>query len=161
MLKGKLFGRKTPAESPLAKKIAGWTLTDMQNYLRGLNTEHPLSEAGVMEVLKKLHARQKPDNKYPEGKRHVEAGDNDAKIKKLFDVLLAAAKSPKPTPERLELLVQLLEAYSDLVTAYDRNHKEIYGERLNAQMHQAAVIIETKLQLNHKYDLLHSSGAKN
>ena len=139
----------------MQQELSGWTLSDMQLYVRGQNSRFPLSEDGLLDILERLMSLQKNQKGFPQGRRYVEPCDNDTKIKKMFDLVLAIGNSPKLSAATFERMGAFMQAYDDLIVAYDRAHKQIYGERLKKQLRLSAALLEKKSQLQHRLDLLH------
>ena len=132
-----------------------WTLSDMQAYVRGQNPAHPLDEKGLVKVIQKVITKAKPSKSFPEGKRYVESGDNDIRIKKLFDLMLSICTNPKLSLEAIEHIETFHSLYWDIIEAYDQRHKQIYGDRLKDHMLKAVATVETKTHLHNKIDLIH------
>jgi hypothetical protein len=155
MFKNRLFNRNKQSDSALNQEMRDWTLTDLQAYIRGQNPVHTLDEKGLVEVIRKVTSKEKPTKAYPEGKRFVEAGDNDIRIKKLFDLMLSICTSPKLSVEALEQIETFHSLYWDIIEAYDKRHKQIYGDRLKDHTLKAVATVETKTHLQNKMDLIH------
>ena len=157
MLKGKLFGRKKDA-NPLRQMLRKSSLSDMQVFVRGQNEAFPLTDEGIIELLRQLLAREKPSERFPGGKRYVEPSDHDARIKKLFDLFIAVCSSTKISDASLQHLTEFMSHYDDIIKGYDRRNKQIFEEKLKAHVVKAVATVETKSRLHHKYDLLHASA---
>jgi len=149
----KIFGKKgkkgnESALSEIEQKVSQMKLSDMVLYIKGKNPALELSEEGLIAVLERLQS------KINEKRYFLDKEDDDSKIKKAFDLVLLIAKNKKVTVKAVELIASFLKTYEHLIYEYDKKHKEIYQERLTKSIDEATVIIEAKVALQNKMNML-------
>ena len=147
----KIFGKKSgneKEESELKERIGKMNLTELTLYIKGSMEGVELTEEGVVEVLERLLSKVNEERYY------LDASDDDSKLKKAFDLVLLCAKSNKVTLKAMELIARFDNQYAKLIKAYDRKHKEIYEDRLKKAIEQATEIIEAKVALQNKMNMI-------
>lgn len=146
---GKLFGEKTKEETdPLKEKISQMNLTDLTLYVKERYQGLEFSEEGLVEVLRRLLSKVN-DKRY-----FLDKSDNDTKLKKGFELVLACAKSNKITMKGIELIAEFIKFYESLIKEYDKKHKDIYYDRLLKSIDTAMGIVEAKVALKNKMSIL-------
>lgn len=146
---GKIFGKKNKKEiDPLKERISQMNLNDLVLYAKGKIDGLEFSEEGLVEVLKRLISKIN-DKRY-----FLDKSDDDTKLKKAFDLVLLCAKSNKITVKGMELIAEFVKHYEALIKKYDKEHKEIYHDRLVKAIETATQIIEMKVALQNKMSML-------
>lgn len=148
MLK-KIFGKKQEEESnPLKERISSMNLSDLTLYVKGKINDFEFSEEGLVEVLNRLLSKIS-DERY-----FLDPSDDDSKIKKGFELVLLCAKNNKITLKGIELIAEFIKQYETLIKEYDKKYKEIYIDRLTKSIDTATEIIEAKVALQNKMNML-------
>lgn len=148
MLK-KIFGKKVSEENDsLKERISSMNLTDLILYVKGKIKDLEPSEEGIIEVLNRL-VSQVNEKRY-----FLDKSDDDSKLKKAFDLILLCSNSNKITLKAIELIAKFIKQYEPLIKEYDKKHKDIYYERLKKAIEKGMVIIEAKVSLQNKMNLL-------
>jgi hypothetical protein len=149
----KIFGKKKNEKdgdkdiAELEQKISKMNLTDLRLYVRGkLDVE--LNEEGLILVLEKLISKIN-DKRY-----YLDSSDDDSKLKKAFDIVISIAKSKKVTVKAVELISEFIQTYEKLIKEYDKRNKDIYHDRLMKSVDVATEIIELKVALENKMNIL-------
>lgn len=140
--------------------IATWTLTDIKTYLQNKNPEFPLTEHGLLIVLERFTTREKPSDKYPNGKCEVELDDNDIRIKKAFDIILLVAKSSTLSMEGIEKMEAFREMHTDVIEKFDKNNAQTYEHKLKEAVANAIIMVETKKGIENSLNIRHNTGKK-
>ncbi|MEN4053069.1 MULTISPECIES: hypothetical protein [Sulfurimonas] len=153
---GNILGRKKEDNSQkdevhaaLVEKISKMNLTEMRSYIKNKIKDFEVSEDGLIEVMQRLTMEDKKTKTY-----YLKSDDMDTKKKKAFDLILAIAESKKINFTVVDLMQKFLEVYKDIITEYDREHKEIYGSRLIDAVNLALANINEKAALKNKMDVL-------
>jgi len=149
----KIFGKKdaksvdSKKTKELKERIEKMNLSELTLYVKGKFDGFEVTEEGLIEVLKRLIS--KVNNRY-----FLDASDDDSKLKKAFELVLLCAKSNKVTLKAMELIAEFANYYAKLIREYDRKYKEIYEERLKKAIEQASEIIEAKVALQNKMNMI-------
>ena len=150
----KIFGRKSAKEGAseafeeLQERISKMNLTDLSLYVKGRLDGVELNEEGLIMVLERLLSKV-------DGKRYfLDESDDDSKLKKGFDLVLLCAKNRAVTLKAMELIAQFANHYHHLIHEYDKRHKDIYEDRLKKALDQSSEIIEAKVALQNKMNIL-------
>ena len=150
----KIFGKKTKEEEKdpklkeLDERIAKMKLTELGSYVKGKIDTLEVSEEGLVAVLERLVSKIN-DNRY-----FLDASDDDTKLKKAFELVLLVAKNKKVTLKAMEIIATFKTLYEPLIKAYDKKYKEIYADRLDKAVENAMVIVEAKVSLQNKMNVL-------
>ncbi len=147
----KIFGKKSTdnkEESELKERISKMNLSELTLYVKNKMEGLELSEEGLIEVLERLLS------KINEERYYLDESDDDSKLKRAFELVLLCAKSSKVTLKAMELIAKFDTQYAKLIKAYDRKYKEIYEERLKKAIEQAIGIIEAKVALQNKMNMI-------
>lgn len=147
----KIFGKKSAKSdenSELKERIGKMNLTELTLYVKGKMEGFALSEEGLVAVLERLLSKIN-DERY-----FLDESDDDSKLKKAFELVLLCAKSNKITIKAMELIVKFENQYIKLIKGYDRKYKEIYEDRFKKAIQQATEIIEAKVALQNKMNMI-------
>ncbi len=150
----KIFGKRDAKSSEdehlkeLQERIAKMNLSELSLYVKGKIDGLELSEEGLVEVLRRLVSKIN-DERY-----FLDASDDDSKLKKGFELVIACAKSNKVTLKAMELIAEFANLYAKLIKEYDRKYKEIYEERMKKAIESASEIIEAKVALQNKMNMI-------
>jgi len=151
----KILGRSKEDESNIDKdyaqivqRVSKMNLTDMRAYLKNTMSGFESSEDGLSEIMKRFLSRDDKE------KRYVEIGDNDAKIKKVFDVVLLIATHKRVTVSVVEQIQEFIENYDDIIKKYDTDNKQIYASKLRDGLALAIDTINKMSEYNKKAKVL-------
>ncbi len=150
----KLFGKKGSQEQEneelreLKEKIEKMNLSELSLYVKGKLEGLEVSEEGLVLVLQRLLAKINDERLF------LDESDDDSKLKKAFDLIVYMAKQNRITPKAIELIVEFMRVYEKLIKEFDRKYKEIYEERLKHSVESAMQIIEAKIALQNKMNML-------
>jgi len=150
---GKILGRTkndatTKEYSDLVIKIAQMNLTDMRAYVKNSISGLEPSEDGLIAIMERL-LKQDANNK-----RYIESDDNDSKLKKAFDLVIAIAEHKKITVKVVEQIQSFIEVYAELIKKYDTDNKQIYASKLKNSLSKAINNITEISKLNKKMKIL-------
>ena len=150
----KIFGKKDAKNAEdehlkeLKERIARMNLSELTLYVKGKIEGFEPSEEGLVEVLKRLTSKIN-DERY-----FLDDSDDDSKLKKGFELVLLCAKSNRVTLKAMELIAEFANLYAKLIKTYDRKYKEIYEERMKKAIENASEIIEAKVALQNKMNMI-------
>jgi len=152
----KILGKKkstTPKEetqnTELLNKISKMNLVEMRSYVNGKILDLPLCEDGLSAVISKLSEANEQTKKF-----YLQNDDMDTKKKKAFDLILLIAKSQKITFKTVEGMQKFLEVYAELINEYDKEHKEIYADKLSSAIDLSLNNIQEIAALKSKMEIL-------
>ena len=149
---GKILGKNNSkvakTNNKLLEKISRMNLSDMRVYVNNNLENYEISEDGLCEVMKVLVSK---DSK---NKRFIENDAMDSKIKKAFDLVLIIAKNKRMNIDIVELIGTFIELYTDIITKYDRDNKQIYASKLKDAAKNSLATMQTMTDLNHKMKVL-------
>lgn len=140
---------KDPSDSDLETKISKMNLTEMRSYV---NNKAEVSEQGLIEILKRLVRRDSNTSK-----RYVELDDMDVKIKKAFDLIITIAQHKKITVVAIELIVEFIKLYEDVIEKFDAENRQIYKGKLKEALDIALKNMDGISKLKKKLGLLNFS----
>ncbi|MGD9718076.1 MAG: hypothetical protein AB7U24_02455 [Sulfurimonadaceae bacterium] len=146
----KFLGKKESDQAKsdgIKEKISQMDLTQMRAFV---NNKEEITEEGIIEVLKKLIAKNETTSK-----RYIEIDDMDVKIKKGFDLVLSIASHKKLTLVAIELIHEFVTLYSDIIEKFDRENKQIYAAKFVQALENGVAMMEEVAKLKRKMDLLH------
>ena len=124
----KLFKKDDEKEndnSALEDFISKAGLTELRSLLLGNIERFVVDEILVVEVLRKITHEDETSHK-----RYLETDDNDMKLKKGFELVIAASNSKHLSVEAVELIEKFITMYKDIIDAYDTRNKQIYMHKL-------------------------------
>ncbi|MCD6433482.1 MAG: hypothetical protein J7L21_05510 [Sulfurimonas sp.] len=133
----------------LVEKISKMKLTDMRAYINSKVLNFEVCEDGLVEVMRRLITKNSETSK-----RYIEVDDMDSKIKKGFDLVISVALHNKITVVAVEQIQEFIELYSDIITKYDRDHKQIYETRLKDSLSKAISNVSEMTELKRKMSVL-------
>ena len=150
----KIFGNRSKKDSQdneslqLKQKIDSMNLSDMVLYVKGKMGELELTEEGIVFVLERLVSQINDKRCF------LDREDDDSKLKKAFDLVVLLSKNRKITLKAMELIAGFSKQYEDIIRVYDQKNKEIYAQRLQKAIDNAMVVIEAKVALKNKMNIL-------
>ena len=126
---GSFLGKKQDSisddnSSNIALKVSKMNLTEMRSYVNNKLNDFEMTQAGLVEVIKKLTTTDEKTSK-----TYLQIDDMDSKKKKGFDLVIMIANSKYISAQAVELLQEFTVVYSDLIVKYDTDNKEIYASR--------------------------------
>ena len=137
---------KDPSDNGLEEKISKMNLTEMRSYV---NNKAEVSEQGLIEILKRLTTRDSQTSK-----RYIELDDMDVKVKKGFDLIITIAQHKKITVVAIELIVEFIHLYEDVIEKFDEENKQIYKSKLKEALDVALKNMDGISKLKKKLGLL-------
>jgi hypothetical protein len=137
------------AHSKIVERISKMNLTDMRAYINNKISEFEVDEDGLIEVLRKLIVK---DDKT--SKRYIEIDDMDSKIKKCFDLVISIASHNKITVVAVESIQEFITEYSDIITKFDKDNKQIYESKLKDSLQNAINNISDMTDFKRKMNVL-------
>ncbi len=148
-----IFGKKSKEEndckqSELAKKIASMNLSELTLYVKEKLEGVAVNEEGLLAVMQRLLAKIN-DKRY-----FLDASDDDSKLKKAFELVIRIAKNPYINLKIMEAIAQFFKQYEQIIKEYDKKHKEIYADRIKKSLDVAAEVIEAKVSMQNRFDVL-------
>jgi hypothetical protein len=152
----KILGKKKETSSEedklhaeLIEKISKMNLTEMRSYVNNKLTALPLCEDGLSAVVSRL---AEPDKQTQ--KMYLQLDDMDTKKRKAFELILLISRSQKITFKTVDLIQKFIEANTELIQKYDKDHKEIYFSRFEDAIELALKNINEMTALKAKMDIL-------
>jgi hypothetical protein len=133
----------------LLTKISKMNLVEMRSYVNNKIADLPLCEDGLSAIISKLIEPNEQTNKL-----YLQNDDMDTKKRKAFELILLMAKSQKITFKTVEGMQKFLEVYDELIKSYDKEHKDIYIDKLSSAVKLALNNIEEIAALKSKMELL-------
>ena len=151
---GNILGKKkdnieTNENTDIALKISKMNLTEMRSYVNNKLGDFETTQAGLIEVMKKLTT---PNEKT--SKTYLQIDDMDSKKKKGFDLVIMIANSMHISVEVVELLQEFIAVYNDLIAKYDTDYKEIYASRFSDALVQSIANVNKHSELQRKSNVL-------
>ena len=143
----KIFGKKSkedPSTNELKNRIEAMNLSEMNLYVKGRLKGLEVSEEGLIYVMQRLLSKVNDERYY------LDASDDPSKLKKGFDLVINIAKNKKVTIKAMELIATFISQYKELIYTYDREHKDIYEERLKKALEYAQEIISAKVAIENR-----------
>ncbi len=135
--------------SELMQKISKMDLTEMKSYVSNRISSMPVSREGLVVVLEYLLKVDKKTNT-----RYLKIDDNDAKIKKGFDLVIAISTHSLITFPVIKLLQDFIEAHKDIIEKFDRDNKQTYQSKLKKAVENAILTIGMIADINNASDVL-------
>ena len=151
---GNILGKKKEDVSvddntDIALKVSKMNLTEMRSYINNKLDDFEITQAGLVEVMKKLTATDEKTSK-----TYLQIDDMDSKKKKGFDLVIMIANSKYISIEAVELLQEFTVIYSDFIAKYDTDNKEIYASRFSDALVQSIDNVNTQSEFNRKRKVL-------
>ncbi len=158
-----LFGGKDPstkksereeAIEAFSKICANWNLEQIQNYVRGRDDNHKLTDAGLAAIILKFINHKSHDKKAPNGhRREFEPYDRVERTKKGLDIVLAIMVKSEFKPESLELVKAFTEHFADVIQDLDKQLSQTYAHKLKETYKQAHIAALTKSKMKRALDI--------
>ena len=133
----------------IALKVSKMNLTEMRAYVNNRLNNFEITQAGLVEVMKKLTASDEETSK-----TYLQMDDMDSKKKKGFDLVIMIANSMHISVETVELLQEFTLTYNDLIVKYDTEYKEIYASRFSDALVQSIENVNKYSELQRKSNVL-------
>ena len=151
---GNILGKKKDntkvnENADIALKVSKMNLTEMRAYINNKLGNFEITQAGLIEVMKRLTAVDANSSK-----TYIQMDDMDSKKKKAFDLVIMIANSKYISAEAVELLQKFTAVYSDLIAKYDTDYKEIYISRLTDALEQSISNVNKLSELARKTEVL-------
>lgn len=135
----------------IVEKVSKMNLVDMRVYVNNNLKDFGICEDGLSEVMRRLNSKDEKTSK-----RFIETDAMDSKKKKAFDIVIIIAKNKKVTVLVTELIQEFMETYKDIITQYDRDNKQIFGEKLKTALNGSISTIATMAEMNRKMKVIGS-----
>ena len=151
----KILGRKKGSSeddkehSELVQRISKMDLTEMKSYLNNRISTMPVCRDGLVAILNLLLKVNKKTNT-----RYLKIDDNDAKIKKGFDIAIAISTHNMITFPVVKLLQDFEEAYKDIIEKFDTDNKQTYKGKLKKAVENAVLTIGLIADIHNTSDIL-------
>jgi len=133
----------------LLSKISKMNLVEMRAYINNKIQDLPLCEDGLSAIITKLSEPNEQTKKL-----YLQKDDMDTKKRKAFELILLMAKSQRITFKTVEGMQKFLEVYDELINQYDKEHKDIYRDKLSSAVKLALNNIEEIAALKSKMEIL-------
>ena len=130
----------------IALKVSKMNLTEMRSYVNNKIDDFEITQAGLVEVMKKLTVADE--------KTYLQIDDMDSKKKKGFDLVLMIANSKQISVKTVELLQEFTVVYKDLIAKYDTDYKEIYESRFTDALEQSINNVNKLSEFDRKREVL-------
>jgi len=141
----KLFSNKNEdqikSNAEIIERISKMNLTQMRAYVRNGIKDFEICEFGLKEVTNRLIEYLKSD-------------DMPSKKKKAFNLLILIASSKKITIDTIESIQSFLINNKEIIEAYDKEFKDIYGSRFEDALELALKNLEEMNKLKNKMKVL-------
>jgi hypothetical protein len=132
----------------IREKISKMNLLDMRVYVNNKLNDFKVCEDGLSEIMRRLTSVD------ANGKRFIESDAMDSKKKKAFDLVILISKNKKITIVTTELIQKFIEMYSDIITKFDTDHKQIYASLLKDSLNKSIMVISSMADINKKAKVL-------
>jgi hypothetical protein len=149
-----MLGKKEPKsdeDNKILEKISKMNLVEMRTYVNNNISDFKISEDGLSEVMRRLNSNHEGTSK-----RFIEIDAMDSKIKKAFELVILISKSKKITVVTTELIQIFIDIYSDLITKYDNDNKQIYSSKLKNSLQISMVTLNEMTNFKRKMNILGS-----
>lgn len=139
------------------KLSSGWNLENIQEYIRGKNTNNELSDIGMASILSRFINQRKDDSKMESGKRReFEATDRVERTKKGLDIVILMSSQAILTTKTIPLIEEFIKTYLDVIQDLDQQLSQTYEHKMKTALKGAEINALAKSQfkreLNLKYD---------
>lgn len=151
----KILGRKKDTDngnkehSKLVEKISIMNLTEMKSYVNNRNSNMPICRDGLLEVLNSLIKLDKKTNT-----RYLKKDDNDAKIKKCFDLAITISTHHMITFPVIKSLDDFGDVYKEIIKKFDTDNKQTYQGKLKKATENAVLTIGAIADIHNTSDIL-------
>ncbi len=151
----KILGRKSSGKeddknhSDLVQKIAKMDLTEKKAYVNNKISNMPITRDGLAEVLNSLIKLDKKTNQ-----RYLKIDDNDAKIKKGFDLAIRISTHNLITFPVIKALQEFESVYKNIIEKFDTDNKQTYKSKINKAIQNAVLTIGVIADINNASDIL-------
>ena len=147
----KILGRAKTTDTPseIVVKISKMTLSDMTSYVKNKIVDEKVDEEGITAVMNRLLSKDEKTSHY-----YIKADDMDSKLKKAFELVMLVSKNKKVTVRAVELIQDFTTVYGEIIEKYDKDHKEIYGSRLNDALSNSAQLVNDIADINNKMTVI-------
>ena len=126
--------------SQFDKVSDGWNLEQIQEYLRGNNSNQKLSDIGMASILNRFISRRKDEKKMPSGqRREFESIDRPERTKKGFDIVIFMANQSMLSTDTIPLIEAFIVTYSDVIKDLDQKLSQTYEYKMK-EAHKAAEV---------------------
>ena len=135
----------------------GWNLEQIQDYMRGQNSNEKLSDIGIASILNRFISRRKDEKKMPSGqRREFEAIDRIERTKKGLDIVISMANQSILSTDTIPLIEAFILTYSDVIKHLDQELSQTYEYKMK-EAHKAAEVnalakSQFKRSLNMQYN---------
>jgi len=151
---GNILGKKkdninADENSEIALRVSKMNLTEMRSFVNNRLNNFEITQAGLVEVMKKLTVSDEKTLK-----TYLQMDDMDSKKKKGFDLVIIIANSIHISVEAVELLQEFTLTYNDLIVKYDTEYKEIYASRFSDALVQSIENVNKYSELQRKRSVL-------
>ncbi|MDF1883359.1 hypothetical protein JHD49_05335 [Sulfurimonas sp. SAG-AH-194-C21] len=144
-----VHGKMNASLQELVLKIDKMNLTEMRSFINNKIKDLEVSTDGLNLVLERL---TKVDT--ASKKSYINSDDMDSKKKKAFDLVLTILKNKKINIQSMELMQNFLKVYEEIITNYDKEHKDIYASRFNDAISNGVAMIEVMSNMTNKLHVL-------
>ena len=141
----KKSGSENPSErdqeiSKFDKLSDGWNLEQIQDYMRGKNSNEALSDIGMASILNRFISRRKDEKKMPSGqRREFETIDRVERTKKGLDIVISMANQSMLSTDTIPLIEAFIVTYTDVIKHLDQELSQTYESKMK-QAHKAAEV---------------------
>jgi len=142
---------KEKIHNELVERISKMNLTDMRSYTNNRIPDLPVSEDGLIEILKRLLEVDEKTHK-----RYVDIEDMDSKIRKGLDLIINILTNKKLSVEAIEAAIELFEASKEMIEKYDTENKQIYHSKIREALNKAIETINMKSEIQRKMGVIGS-----
>jgi hypothetical protein len=140
---------KKGGNKELVSLIQKMNLTEMRNYVNDKTVGFNVSEEGLIAILNKLMFKNK-------GRYYINEDDNNTKIRKSFELVLFILTNKKATHNVVELVVEFVDIFRDLIEKYDKDNKDIYSSKFINTIAKAVAKIDYKTNEETKIDIVNN-----
>lgn len=143
--------------SKFDKLSDGWNLEQIQEYIRGKNSNAKLTDIGIASILNRFITRRKDEKKMPSGKRReFETIDRSERTKKGLDLVITMANQSILSTDTIPLIEAFIATYMDVIKHLDQELSQTYEHKMK-NAHKAAEVnalakSQFKRSLNMQYN---------
>ena len=151
----KILGRKKGSSeddkehSELVQRISKMDLTEMKSYLNNRISTMPVCRDGLVAILNLLLKVDKKTNT-----RYLKIDDNDAKIKKGFDLAIKISTHNLITFPVIKALQEFESVYKNIIEKFDTDNKQTYKSKINKAIQNAVLTIGVIADIHNASDIL-------
>lgn len=138
------------------KASENWNLEQIQEYMRGKNTNEPLSDIGMASILGRFINRRKDEKKLPSGKRReFETIDRNERTKKGLDIVISMANQSILSTDTIPLIEAFNATYIDVIQHLDQELSQTYEHKMKDAHKAAEINALTKSQFKRSLSMQH------